>query len=215
MADPKRPRPAAPSSTRSRGKSQASAGAPDAATRQKEEAARAFAIAAARSMHDDKCTDVVALDVRGRSQVTDFIVVGSGASERQMRSAGQRVADLGETSGFALFRSNKDQPGQTWFVLDFVDVVAHVFDPGARAYYDLEMMWGDAPRLAWERPAPPAPTLRAAPAKPGPKAAPVARATKKAPATRAPKAAASKARATTSKTKPRPAGAKRARKSKA
>lgn len=206
MADSKRPRPAAPSSTRSRGKSQAGAGAPDAATRQKEEAARAFAIAAARSMHDDKCTDVVALDVRGRSQVTDFIVVGSGASERQMRSAGQRVADLGETSGFALFRSNKDQPGQTWFVLDFVDVVAHVFEPGARAYYDLEMMWGDAPRLAWERPAPAAPRA----AKTVAKAAPSARTTKKAPAKRAPKAGAA-----ASKTKPRPAGAKRARKSKA
>lgn len=206
MADSKRPRPAAPNSTRSRGKSQAGAGAPDAATRQKEEAARAFAIAAARSMHDDKCTDVVALDVRGRSQVTDFIVVGSGASERQMRSAGQRVADLGETSGFALFRSNKDQPGQTWFVLDFVDVVAHVFEPGARAYYDLEMMWGDAPRLAWERPAPAAPRA----AKTVAKAAPSARTTKKAPAKRAPKAGAA-----ASKTKPRPAGAKRARKSKA
>lgn len=159
----------------------------------KEEAARVFAVAVARSLHDDKCTDVIALDVRGRSQVADFIVVATGASERQMRSSSHRIADLGDESDFRLFRSNKDAPAQSWFVLDFVDVVAHVFETSARAYYDLEMMWGDAPRVAWQRPTPP-------PHAPKPAAQPAAK-PRRAPVKK--KAAAAKTRAkTTRKRKP-------------
>lgn len=173
MASPKRSGARGPATTKRRDRV---APAPDAARAAKEAAAREFAIAAARSLHDDKCTDVVALDVRGKSQVTDFIVVASGASERQMRSASVRVADLGEASNFSLFRSNKDQTAQSWFVLDFVDVVVHVFEPSARAYYDLEMMWGDSPRMEWQRaaPAPRAPRTTVSPA-----AKPAARSPKK------------------------------------
>ena len=40
----------------------------------------------------------------------------------------------------------------SWLLADFVDVIVHVFEPNTRAHYDLEMLWGDAPRLEWERP---------------------------------------------------------------
>lgn len=115
------------------------------------EAARAFALDAARALADDKCTDVLVLDLRGKSQVTDFFVIGSGSSERQMRSSAYDVAKMAKERGLQLYRSNIDEPAQSWIVLDFVDLVVHVFDPATRAYYDLEMLWGDSERLDWSR----------------------------------------------------------------
>lgn len=114
--------------------------------------ARDFAIAAARSLTDDKCRDVVVIDVRGRSQVTDFTVIATGSSDRQMRSAGEHVDEIAEKRGIKLYRHNLKEPGAKWVLLDFVDVVVHVFEPDTRLYYDIEMLWGDAPRVAWERP---------------------------------------------------------------
>lgn len=99
---------------------------------------------------DDKCNEVVLLDVRGLSQVTDYIVIGSGTSDRQMRSALADVEHLGAEHGFPVFRSSADDRA-TWLLADFVDVVVHVFEPNARAHYDLEMLWGDATRVRWQR----------------------------------------------------------------
>lgn len=115
------------------------------------EAAVAFAVEVARLLSDEKCEDVVVLDVRGMSQITDFIVIGSGTSERQMRSVLQHVEELGRERGFPAFRTNTDERS-TWLLADFVDLVVHLFEPNTRAHYDLEMLWGDAPRVAWERP---------------------------------------------------------------
>lgn len=118
----------------------------------KAEAARRFAVEAARLLKDDKCENVAVLDLRGRSQVTEFFVVASGTSERQMRSAGEHVAELAESSGFPLFGGGARRPDAAWILLDCVDVVVHIFEPEKRLYYDLEMLWGDAPRIEWERP---------------------------------------------------------------
>lgn len=113
--------------------------------------AESFAKDIARLLHDDKCTEVVVLDVRGLSQVTDYIVIGTGSSDRQMRSVLQHVEDLGPERGMSAFRSHSDD-NASWLLADFVHVVVHLFEPNARAHYDLEMLWGDAPRLPWERP---------------------------------------------------------------
>ncbi len=113
-------------------------------------AALKFAIDAARLFVDDKCEEVVILDVSAISHVSDYIVIGSGTSERQMRSVLKDVEDHGATCGFQVFRSSTDDRA-TWLLADFVDVVCHVFEPNVRAHYDLEMLWGDAPRVDWER----------------------------------------------------------------
>ncbi|MCA9289732.1 MAG: ribosome silencing factor [Phycisphaerales bacterium] len=93
------------------------------------------------------CTDVVALDVRGLSQVCDALVIASGTSDRQMKSVASEIEDLGKERGHRVFRSNRDS-GSTWIVIDFVDLVVHLFEPDQRAYYDLETLWSDAPRIA-------------------------------------------------------------------
>ena len=115
------------------------------------EALRAFAIDSARLLRDDKCEDVVLLDVRGHSPVTDYVLVGSGTSERQMCSVLQHVEELGEGRGMRAFRASTDERA-AWLLADFVDIVVHLFEPNTRAHYDLESLWPDAARVAWERP---------------------------------------------------------------
>lgn len=120
-------------------------------SRQDPETILTFAIDAARLLADDKCEEVVLLDVRNLSQVCDYIVVASGTSDRQMASAAEDVKKMAEETGHAVFRSNRDAR-TAWVVLDCVDVVVHVFEPQMRAHYDIEMLWGDAPHVEWRRP---------------------------------------------------------------
>lgn len=121
---------------------------------------RRFAIEAARLLSDDKCEDVVVLDVRELSQLTDYIVIGTGTSDRQMRSVLAHVEELGQGGGHPAFRVSTDERA-AWLLADFVDVVVHLFEPNARAHYDLETLWGDAPRITWERRSSPASRNRA------------------------------------------------------
>jgi ribosome-associated protein len=116
------------------------------------EAARELSIEAARMLKDDKCEDVLILDLRGHSSLTDFFVIASGTSDRQMRSAGLHVEEMARERGFVLHRSNIKEREATWLVLDFVDVVVHLFEPETRLFYDLEMLWGDVDRIEWRRP---------------------------------------------------------------
>ncbi|MCH2145397.1 MAG: ribosome silencing factor [Phycisphaerales bacterium] len=113
------------------------------------ELVEAFAVQAARSMRDDKCEDVVLLDVRGLSQVCDYVLIGSGTSQRQMKTVAQSVEDLGKERGEPPFRSTADT-GTTWVVVDFVETVVHIFEPEHRMYYDIESLWGTARRVDWE-----------------------------------------------------------------
>lgn len=125
--------------------------AKDAANDAPHGSAKGLAIECARLVRDDKCEEVALLDVRGLSQVTDYLIIASGTSERQMRSVLQHVDELGSKHGYSSYRSHSDDRS-TWLLLDFVDVVVHLFEPNTRAHYDLETLWGDAPRLEWERP---------------------------------------------------------------
>ena len=114
------------------------------------EVVQAFAIELARSLQDDKCSEVSLLDVRGLSQVCDYVLIGSGTSQRQMKSAAQSLEDLGKSQDNAPFRSSADS-GTTWLVVDFVDVVVHIFEPEHRLYYDIESLWGTSHSVEWER----------------------------------------------------------------
>jgi len=101
-------------------------------------------------MADRHCEDVRLLDVRGLSQVCDYVLVGSGTSDRQMKSLGEELDDFGREHGQPMFRADADA-AVTWIVVDFIGLVAHLFEPGRRAYYDLEGLWSDARLVPWER----------------------------------------------------------------
>lgn len=111
--------------------------------------ARRFAVELAALLRDERCTDIVVLDVRGVSHVSDYLVLASGTSVRQLVNAVDKAREFGASVGHGAVRSNEDDRS-TWLLVDFVDVVAHLFEPNTRAYYDLEMLWGDAERVAWE-----------------------------------------------------------------
>ncbi|HRX84604.1 MAG TPA: ribosome silencing factor [Phycisphaerae bacterium] len=111
---------------------------------------RQFAIELARIVADDKCEEVTVMDLRGMSPVTDFFVICSGTSDRQMRTAAEHAVEYGKKVGEPPFTlSGLESP--TWVLIDFVNVVLHVFTPEHRTYYDLELLWGDAPRVEWRR----------------------------------------------------------------
>ena len=111
---------------------------------------RRFAIEAARLCADLKCDQVALLDVRGRSQVCEYMIVANGTSDRQMRSVADDLKQLGAELGMDRWKRDRDTGG-TWVVADFVDVVVHLFEPGQRAWYDLDGLWADAPRVTWKR----------------------------------------------------------------
>lgn len=106
----------------------------------------AFALDVARTARDSKCSNVTVLDVRGLSPITDYLVLATGTSGRQMRSTADDVIDLGRTRDFNPL-SSSGLEGETWVCVDFVDVLFHLFNPDSRQYYDLESLWGDARKV--------------------------------------------------------------------
>ena len=115
-----------------------------------DERIRGFAVAAARLVTDSRCEDVLVLEVRELADFSDYLVIATGTSPRQMSSVAEDLGELAEEAGFPRFGKESDEDA-SWIVLDFVDVVVHLFEATARAHYDLEMMWGDAPRVDWRR----------------------------------------------------------------
>lgn len=93
---------------------------------------------------------MIILDVRGRSPTTDYVVIGTGTSDRQMKSVLDDVRELSTELGHGSSRIDSDDRS-LWLLADFADVVVHLFEPNTRAHYDLEMIWGDAPRVDFAR----------------------------------------------------------------
>jgi ribosome-associated protein len=93
---------------------------------------------------------VVILDVSGLSPVTDFFVIATGTSTPQMRAVVNQVGELGEKSNFSPF-STSGYEGESWILVDCIDVVFHVFNNESRQFYDLDNLWGDAPRIDWRK----------------------------------------------------------------
>lgn len=105
--------------------------------------ARICAAAAA----DKKAEDIVVLDMRGISTFTDFFVICSGSSEPQLKAiAGAIRGDAWEKQN-SKPNSEDGFPVSQWIVLDYSDVIVHLFHGEKRAFYGLEDLWSDAPRL--------------------------------------------------------------------
>ncbi len=93
-----------------------------------------------------KADDVLILDLRGRSDVCDFFVLATGAVDVQVRAICDAVRD-GLAKGGEKLHHEEGLGSCRWALLDFVDVVVHVFEPATRQYYLLERLWSDAPRV--------------------------------------------------------------------
>jgi ribosome-associated protein len=115
------------------------------ATKQQRQA-KAFATAAARAAAERHCSDIVVLDLRGISPATDYFVIVTGTSDRQMRTVADEISAAAKERGLRLFGRAGYEQGR-WILLDFIDIVVHIFDSEYRDYYDLELLWGDAKRI--------------------------------------------------------------------
>ncbi len=106
----------------------------------------AFSIEAAKLLQDRHCEDIVLFDVRNICQITDYILIASGTSNRQIKAVADELKEVAQTHDLDRLGIDVDADA-AWLVVDFVDVVVHLFDPPTRAHYDLEMLWNDAPRV--------------------------------------------------------------------
>lgn len=157
-APPQSPPPAPPAPPEAPAAPPAPALPPDAPP----DTSRDFALKLAVLARNDRCTNVTVLDVKGLSPVTDFLVIATGTSGRQMRSTADDAIELGKELDFAPLSSSGGGRGggrggggggggggdsESWICVDFVHVLLHIFSEDARAYYDLESLWGDAKTL--------------------------------------------------------------------
>jgi len=102
--------------------------------------------AAAEAAVSKKASDLVALDLRTLSGVADYFLICSGSSEPQVKAIAEEVEDQLRARGAKPWHV-EGREGRRWVLLDFVDVVVHVFHEKTREYYLLERLWGDARRV--------------------------------------------------------------------
>jgi ribosome-associated protein len=117
-----------------------------------------MALAAARAAEARLGEDIVVLDLRGRCQVADYFVIATGKVEQQLAAIVRAIAERLAELGCRPLSGRTGAAGGGWVLIDYGPVVVHAFTPEVRNYYDLELLWGDAPRVEWrEAQSPPAP----------------------------------------------------------
>jgi len=106
----------------------------------------------ARIASDNKAKDVLLLDLREITSLVDFFVIASASSRRQAVSMGYEIdAEMKKLDEYKLGIEGAEEG--RWTLVDYGDFVVHLFSDEARAYYSLEDVWGDAPRIDWRAPA--------------------------------------------------------------
>ncbi len=108
------------------------------------------AILCAQVGQDNKAKDILVLDLRKITPIYDYLVLMTGASRRQMHAIAEEVDEMMSQRGEKRLSIEGYQTSR-WIVQDYGDVVVHVFDADTRAYYALEELWPDAPRIDWKR----------------------------------------------------------------
>jgi len=104
---------------------------------------------AAKASQDKKAIDPVILEVRHLTIVADYFVICSGESRTQVGAIADHVEDVLAEAGIVP-RGIEGAEHNNWVLLDFGDVIVHVFEKETRAYYELEKLWLDAPRIECE-----------------------------------------------------------------
>ena len=107
-----------------------------------------LALAAARVAEETRGTDVRVLDLRDVTDVFDYFVVATGSSRRQMHAMADEIETTVKQELRDRKRGGEGYEEGRWIVLDYGDVVVHLFDAEARAYWDIEQLWSDAKRVA-------------------------------------------------------------------
>lgn len=96
-----------------------------------------------------KALDVASLDLRGISSATDYFLLATGTSDTHVKSIADHIIDELRTEGVRANHVEGLQGGR-WVLIDYIDVVVHVFQASVRDFYQLEELWGDAERTEYE-----------------------------------------------------------------
>ena len=97
---------------------------------------------------DVKASDIVELDLRGVLGYTDYFVISSGNTDRQTKAIHDRIHQGLKNEHGLLPRRVEGLAEARWILMDYLDVVVHLFTPDARDFYRLEQLWGEAPKRA-------------------------------------------------------------------
>lgn len=92
------------------------------------------------SLEDDKAEEIVTIDLKGKSEMADFMVICSGRSSRQVSAISEKLVDRLK-QGFGLVSKVEGKDAGDWVLIDTGDVIVHVFRPEVREFYQLEKMW--------------------------------------------------------------------------
>jgi len=107
------------------------------------------AFLAAQTAEDNRGADIVVLDMRELTSMFDFFVIVSGTSRRQLHAMSEEIDRVMEDEGDR--RLGIEGYGESrWILLDYGDLIVHLFEPETRAYYTLEQLWGHAKRVPYE-----------------------------------------------------------------
>lgn len=96
---------------------------------------------------EKKAKDIVVLSVREISTFTDYFIICSGTSDRQVRAISSHIQESLKKAGLIPLGVEGEKEGK-WILLDYDDVIVHVFLEAIRTFYDLERLWSEAPRIA-------------------------------------------------------------------
>jgi ribosome-associated protein len=107
-----------------------------------------LATAAAEYASDRKALDVVQMDLRGMIGYTDYFVICTGRTDRQTKAIHDAIYTGLKSQHGLLAQRVEGLPHARWILMDYLDVVVHVFTPEMREYYRLEQLWGEAPVTA-------------------------------------------------------------------
>ena len=99
---------------------------------------------------DVKAQDIVELDLRGVLGYTDYFVIATGGTDRQVKAIHDRIHENMKKEHGLLPRRVEGVSESRWILMDYLDVIVHIFTPDAREYYRLEQLWGEAPKRAVE-----------------------------------------------------------------
>lgn len=108
-----------------------------------------LACLAAQTIEEMRGQDAVVLDLTRITPIADYFVIATGTSSRQMRSSAGEVHRLFKEAGSSRL-GLEGEGSNSWILQDFGDIVVHLFTREARDLYDLENLWGDAPRVEWK-----------------------------------------------------------------
>lgn len=116
------------------------------AAKQPEPEPRALARQAAGILSDKKGEELLLIDVRECSSLTDYVLLVNGSSPPHLKAMLNDLQHTLKQEGVHAFRKS-GTPESGWMVLDYVDLIIHIFSPEARSYYAIEDLWPEAPRL--------------------------------------------------------------------